>query len=188
MSGNQGLTHRIAKRCIIVELATHTQSQFLAGRREGRIVTGHSVCVHPAVGLRGFTVSNCELACAADCLKLTLNRDPGNHRPPVPAVGFAGRLVIRSRDKKNPYPSQNQWGLRHLQCGVGYRACVATRSGQHVYTSRRRQRDGEFLPVQPGASVSVTAERARGVGRRAFVFFCASRGGEAEFGSVRGGL
>src|SRR5271167_579616 len=57
-----------------------------------------------------------------------------------------------------------------------------------MYTSRRRLRDAEFLRVQPGASVFVAAERARGVGRRAFVFFCASSGGEVEFRRVREGV
>src|SRR6266851_4160440 len=54
--------------------------------------------------------------------------------------------------------------------------------------ARRRVRDAEFLRVQPGASVSVAAERAGSIGKRTFVFFCASDGGEIEFGRVRGGI
>jgi len=65
---------------------------------------------------------------------------------------------------------------------------VATRAGQSMYTSRRRLRDAEFLRLQPGASVSVAAQRAGDIGKRAFVFFCASSGGGTEFGKVRGGV
>src|ERR1700680_1467369 len=57
-----------------------------------------------------------------------------------------------------------------------------------MYTSRRRLRDAEFLRIQPRASVFVTAERAGGIGKRAFVLFWASCGGGVEFGSVRGGV
>src|SRR5260370_930290 len=68
---------------------------------------------------------------------------------------------------------------------TGFRVCVATGLDGTGILRAGGLRDAEFLRVQPRARVFVTAERARGVGGEASVFFYSPSGGAVGLEAVR---
>src|SRR5258707_7592400 len=72
-----------------------------------------------------------------------------------------------------------------IQNHTGFRVCVATGLDGTGILRAGGLRDAEFLRVQPRARVFVTAERARGVGGEASVFFYSPSGGAVGLEAVR---